>query len=107
VGAGDVVAVESDLAGARVDEPGYGLEQRRLAGAVGAEEGHDLPLLDLEVDAEEHLHRPVGDVDALAFDDLPGDTPSPGRAQRRPPVRAPARSSTSSSGWSSSAPWCS
>ena len=43
-----------------------GLEQRRLAGAVGAEQGDDLALPHLEVDAEEHLHLVVGDVDAAA-----------------------------------------
>ena len=40
------------------DEARDRLEQRRLAGAVGAEQGDDLALVDLEVDAEEHLHRP-------------------------------------------------
>src|SRR5262249_14587452 len=37
-----------------------------LAGAVGAEEGHDLSLGDLEVGSEQDLDRPVGDLDLSA-----------------------------------------
>ena len=39
-------------------------QQRRLPGAVGAEQGEDLPGVDGEVDAEQHLDVPVGEVDA-------------------------------------------
>src|SRR5436853_536232 len=42
VGAGDVVPVERDLARAGGQEARHRFEERRLAGAVGAEEGHDL-----------------------------------------------------------------
>ena len=38
--------------------PEMALEQGRLPGAVGAEQRDDLALVDLEVDAEEHLHLP-------------------------------------------------
>ena len=51
---------------ARLDEAGDRLEQRRLAGAVGAEQRDDLALVDLEVDVEEHLHAVVVHVDAAA-----------------------------------------
>jgi hypothetical protein len=66
VGVRDVTAVEDDRAGARVDQPGDGLEQGRLAGAVGPEQGDDLALLDFEVDTEQHLHLVVGHIDPAA-----------------------------------------
>ena len=47
-------------------QPADALEQGGLAGAVGAEQGDDLARGDVEVDAEEDLHRAVGHVDALA-----------------------------------------
>src|ERR1700730_6716602 len=49
----DVAAGESDaaLAGARIAENRH--HQRRLAGAVGADERHDLALADVDVDAPE------------------------------------------------------
>src|SRR5581483_10814694 len=97
IGAGDVPAVERDRPGRRVDEAGQRLQQGRLAGAVGAEKGDDLAVLDVEVHAEKHLHRPVGHVEPAAGNE---------RAQRRPPESAPARRSTSSSGWSSSGRSC-
>ena len=76
VGVGDVAPVEEDGAADRVDQPADGLEQRRLAGAVGAEQGDDLALRDLDVDAEEDLHRVVGDVDALAHQQRPFAAPA-------------------------------
>ena len=65
--AGDVLALERDRSGRGCLQAADGLEQRRLAGAVGAEQGDDLAPLHLEVDAEEDLHRAVADVDALAL----------------------------------------
>ena len=57
---GDVRAVEEDRAvDRRRPRPEMALEQRRLAGAVGAEQGDDLALVDLEVDVEQHLHAVV------------------------------------------------
>ena len=47
-----------------VDEAAHHLEEGRLAGAVGAEQRHGLAGGDGEVDAEEHLHLAVGEVDA-------------------------------------------
>ena len=46
---GHVAAVEHDRAVGRLDEAGDRLQQRRLAGAVGAEQRDDLALVDLEV----------------------------------------------------------
>ena len=51
--AGDVAAVEHDaaLARARIAEDGH--HQRRLAGAIGADQGDDLAGMDVEIDAFE------------------------------------------------------
>ena len=64
VGVGDVAPVEGDGARRRVDQAGDGLEEGRLAGAVGAEDGDHLAFLHLEVDAEQDLHTAVAGVDA-------------------------------------------
>ena len=64
--AGDVAPVEDDRAVGRRHDAGDGLEQGRLAGAVGAEQGHDLALAHLEVDAEEHLDVAVAHVELRA-----------------------------------------
>ena len=45
---GDVAPVEDDGAVVGLDHPADGPQQRRLAGAVGADEGDDLPLADLD-----------------------------------------------------------
>ena len=66
VGERDVVAVVDDGAGARLGEAGDGVEERRLPGAVGAEKRHDLALVDLEVDVEQHLRLSVRHVEAAA-----------------------------------------
>ena len=58
----DVAPVEDDRALVGLDHPADGLEQRRLAGAVRAEQRDDLALVDLEVDVEQHLHAAVADV---------------------------------------------
>ena len=49
----DVTAVENDRAVARARIAADGHHQRRLAGAVGADQRHDLALADLNVDAFE------------------------------------------------------
>jgi hypothetical protein len=49
--AGDVGAVEDDAAAVRRELPAELRHQRRLAGAVGADEGVDLAARDLQVDA--------------------------------------------------------
>ena len=51
------------LAGGRPHAPADDLEQRRLAGAVGAEQGEDAPGRNDQVDAVEHLDPPVGGAD--------------------------------------------
>ena len=47
--AGEVVAVEGPVAAVRLVEPGEQVEERGLAGAVGADEGGDRAALHLEV----------------------------------------------------------
>ena len=73
-GVGHVAPVEDDGAPACLDEPGDRLQQRRLAGAVRPEERDDLALVDLEVDAEQHLHAVVMHVDSADEQEL--DLPS-------------------------------
>ena len=53
----DRLAVEEDLTGIRGVDAGDALDQRRLAGAVVAHEGHDLAGAHLEVDVCQGLHR--------------------------------------------------
>ena len=69
--AGDLIAwifldrlpVEQDLAAdtLRADKTGY-CAQRRLAGAVGADQGDDLPLLNIEGNALDRLNAAVIDI---------------------------------------------
>ena len=67
----DVLAVEDHLALVGRQQAGDGLEQGRLAGAVGAEQGHHLVLADAGVDAEEHLQRAVGGLDPVRGEQRP------------------------------------
>ena len=60
---GDVVAFDGDGAVARSHQTRHGAQQRRLARAVRAEQRDDLARGDVEVDAEEHLHAVVLDVE--------------------------------------------
>ena len=64
---GDVVALELDRtrSGARVAADRH--QQRRLAGAIGADQGHDLALADIEVDAVQRLDGAVEGGDAPYF----------------------------------------
>ena len=50
----EVGAVEHDAAGHRLDEPGDGAQDRRLAGAVRAEQRDDLARRDRQIDAPDH-----------------------------------------------------
>ena len=49
------LAVEANVAGARMKEPTDRSQSGRLAGAVRADERHDLPPLDLDRDAFQSL----------------------------------------------------
>src|SRR5205823_3040080 len=61
---GDLLAAITNTARARKADAGDDLEQRRLAGAVHAEERDHLTVVDGEVDVEEHLQLTIGEVDA-------------------------------------------
>jgi hypothetical protein len=50
-----VVPEHADVAGGRLRQPGRAVDQRRLAGAVGAEQPEELARADLERDALERL----------------------------------------------------
>ena len=75
-GAGDVVGAASAEGSAVVGEVAVDvrhaaderLEDGGLAGAVGAEQGEDLAVGDVEVDAEEDLEGPVGGGEVAARD---------------------------------------
>ena len=62
-GVGGVAPVEHDRPAVGGHHAGDGLQERRLPCAVGAEQRHDLALVDLEVHAEEHLDVVVAHVD--------------------------------------------
>ena len=61
----DGLALELDGAVPDRKEPGDGLQQRRLAGTVPPEEGHDLPLGHRHVDPAQDLHLAVSGRDTL------------------------------------------
>jgi len=48
--AGDVAATQPRRAGVGLVEPGHEVEQRRLAGTVGADDADELALRDVEID---------------------------------------------------------
>src|SRR3546814_10879372 len=63
-----LTSVEDDRALVGLGDAGDGLEEGGLPGTVGAEEGEDLALLHVEVDAEEHLHAVVADLHAAGHE---------------------------------------
>ena len=64
----DPVALEQHFAGAGDQKAGNRLERGALAGAVRADQGDDLALLDLELDPLERVDVPVVGVDVLQFE---------------------------------------
>ena len=88
----DRLAVEGHLAGLRLHQPGDGLEQRRLAGAVGADERHHLAGLHAQRHALQRAHAgAVGHVDVAHLEQASGrhgarrgTRGSPARRARRP-----------------------
>ena len=60
---GDVAPVEDDGAVVGLDHPADGPQQRRLAGAVGADEGDDLALADLDRDVGQDDDAVVADAE--------------------------------------------
>ena len=59
IGLADVLAVEQDLAGGRLDEPGHAAHERRLAAARQAHDHEDLARPDVERDVAQAIMEPV------------------------------------------------
>src|SRR5258708_39783754 len=55
----DALAGEHDLTLGWFDQPEYGLHRRRLARGIAAQEAHDLALVQVVVDALQHVNRAV------------------------------------------------
>ena len=67
----DVGAVEQEAAGVGAVDAGETLHERRLAGAVVADQRGDLAGVDREVDVVQHVHRAEALVDAGASSTAP------------------------------------
>ena len=61
----DALALEMDAARPRAQQPRDRVHERRLAGAVGAEEGHDFAGADMQARLPEHLELAVRNVERL------------------------------------------
>ena len=75
--ADDIAALEGDRPGRRTDQTGDGLEQRGLAGAIGADQGNDLPRRDFEPHVVQHLDLAVAHAQPLDRQHGHGFTSSP------------------------------
>ncbi len=68
----NVFAVEEDAATGRLVEPGQKAQERRLAAARGADDGHEGLGLDFEIDGDQHRQGPtpahIGFLEALGHD---------------------------------------
>src|SRR6266566_6720625 len=64
----DVLPAERDRAATRMIEPVDRAQGRRLAGAVRADQGHDLALVHLDGDPLQRLDRAVEGLDVLHFE---------------------------------------
>ena len=64
-GADDLLAVETDRAGALADDPHHRLQRGGLAGAVASEQGHHLAGIHLEIDAVKDVRLPVPGLQIL------------------------------------------
>ena len=67
-GAGERLAVETDLAGHQRQQPGQGAQRRRLAGSVGPEQGDDLALAYLEIDVEHDREAAVAGAETVGLE---------------------------------------
>ena len=64
---GELVALEADRAAERAVQPRDVVVQRGLADAVAAQDGHDLALADVEIDAAQDLDLAVAGTQAADF----------------------------------------
>src|SRR3546814_649890 len=67
--AGDVLAVQYDPPGRRLDEAENGFDRRRLSRCVAAENRDDLAPAHDQIDPEQGLDSTIVNVDAVDFDD--------------------------------------
>src|SRR5262249_42501846 len=81
------LAAEGDASFLRVIKAVDDVEQRGLAGAVGADDGADFALADVEGDVADRLHAAEGERDVL---DSQRPLPGLARARRCPHGAAPA-----------------
>ena len=79
---GDVVPVDHDAAGGRLQQPGDHAERRRLSRAVRAEEAVNLSRLDVEADAVDR-----GELAVLLDEIVDGNHRGDGLHQQQAPVR--------------------
>ena len=61
----NIFIVKKHIPRVRPDEPGDGAQDRGLAAARGAQEGDELPIVYLQVEATQHLLPVVGDGDVF------------------------------------------
>ena len=94
-GLGHRGAVQHDGAGVGGDEAGDKGDERRLAGAGIADDGHELPVLQGEVDAAQHAYRPrrraeclleAPNLEVVAHVVLKRDSTSPMSRSRMNPI---------------------
>ncbi|MNS56966.1 hypothetical protein D3C72_898420 [compost metagenome] len=89
---GNVLTVEDHLTGARLRAAADGHHQRRLAGAVGADQADDLALVDLDIDTGQSP-----DIAIIGFDTLDFEKRFTGHQAAPPSSSSAITSSTSSS----------
>src|SRR5260370_14405093 len=81
----DALAAEADLT-AQAHHAAERAQHRRLAGAIGAQEGAHAPLIEIETDPEQRLLLAVKGVEALHLEHH-----RRGSGPRKAPATAPAR----------------
>jgi hypothetical protein len=64
---GNVLALEQNLSSAWAQEPHDGPEGRALPGAVGPDDGHEIPVADVEADAANGRELAVGHFEVSDF----------------------------------------
>src|ERR1700733_1525418 len=93
LGAGPRLAPERDGASSRPEEPADRAQERRLAGAVGADDADDLAGVKLKTDPMQDLHSPVAGLDCVDHEQRSRLLPSLRVGQGTPPALADCRGS--------------
>ena len=101
---GRVEAAQPDRAGLRREQPGHQADERRLAGAVGAEQADELALAGREGDAVHRGARAVAEADLAQVDDRIGPGGHRARGLAAASGRAAARGSRHASGLAAGGP---